>query len=132
MLNGARPSLAIALALAGCVGVDPGQSDVVGKWRVSWTCGVEDLELEKGGTYVYSIRFSTGEVETDRGRWEISPMKSRLDGAQVVLKNAHLGCAPTGERTKSGERGDRRLRTVFEWGRTVLIFNPDIQGFTGV
>lgn len=120
----------VALECIACVGVNPSASDVIGKWRVSWTCGVEALELKADGTYAYSVTFPSGEAATDQGHWEVIPMESRLNGAGVRLKAAHLGCSPSGKRTKNGEREDRTLRTIFEWGRTILSFHPDIQGFT--
>jgi hypothetical protein len=33
---------------------------LVGRWKVTWTCGTEELHLKEDGTYSYSIQFERG------------------------------------------------------------------------
>ena len=118
------------LGAPGCtVGVNPSASDLVGKWRVSWSCGVEDLELRADGTYTYSVAFTAGGKAANSGSWKVLPMTSRLHGAVVVLQDA-VGCTFVRDPVKGVARHDRWLRTLFVWGRTILSFDPDRQGFT--
>lgn len=118
------------LGAPGCsVGVNPSASDLVGKWRVSGECGVEELELRADGTYTYSVAFALGGRAANSGSWKVLPMTSRLYGAVVVLQDA-LGCTLETDPVKRVARHDRWLRTLVEWGRTILSFDPDHQGFT--
>ena len=82
------------------------------------------------GTYSYSIEYAKGERATDSGSWKLVPKRERLRGAQVVLLNALDTCSVFGERIAAPGRTDKSLETVWEYARTVLLFNPDIQGFT--
>ena len=124
----------LALAVLGnclaCAPANPSADAVVGRWRVDWNCGVETLELRRDWTYSYEIDFAAGGRVIDTGKWKIVPKKERLSGAQVVLQNAVDPCSAFGERIPAPGRTDRALEAVWEWGRTVLVFNPDIQGFT--
>jgi hypothetical protein len=120
-------------ALAGslaCAPVNPSQTAVVGRWRVDWTCGLEALELRPDGTYAYTIDFAGGGRATDSGEWRIVAKTERLVGAHVILQNALETCSVFGEKALQPERRDRELETIWEWGRMILSFNPDIQGFT--
>jgi hypothetical protein len=76
-----------------------------------------------------TIDFAAGGRVTDSGVWRITPKAERLSGAHVVLQNALEACSVFGDKLEPN-REDRELETVWEWGRMVLIFNPDIQGFT--
>jgi hypothetical protein len=38
-------------------------------------------------------------------------------------------CSVFGDKLAKPENGDRQLATVWEWGRLILSFNPDWQGF---
>jgi hypothetical protein len=119
--------------LVGCVActpLNPSSASLVGLWKVEWTCGVETLDLKPDGSYFYAIDFTAGGRLTDSGRWRIDPKSERLAGAHVVLSNALEACSVFGDKLIQPDRGDRRVETVWEWGRMVLIFNPDIQGFT--
>jgi hypothetical protein len=125
--------LTIFAALAaplGCAPVNPSQNAVVGQWKVEWTCGSEALELKPDGTYTYTIDFATGGRATDSGQWRIAAKTERLVGAHVILQNALETCSVFGEKRVQPERRDRELETIWEWGRMILSFNPDIQGFT--
>lgn len=67
---------------------------------------------------------------TDSGSWKMVPKNDRLSGARVVLQNALDTCSTFGEKVSASRRTDRFLETIWEYGRTVLVFNPDVQGFT--
>jgi hypothetical protein len=58
------------------------------------------------------------------------PKTERLSGATVVSQQALDTCSPSGEKVEGAPRADRSLETVWEYGRTVLVFDPDTQGFT--
>ena len=91
---------------------------------------METLDLRHDGTYSYSIDFAAGGRATDSGRWKMIAQKERLEGAQVILLNAIEACGVFGDRSVPSKRADRNLYTVWEWGRLILSFNPDVQGFT--
>ncbi|SRR6266545_4274596 len=122
-------SAALASCFA-CAPANPSQGAVVGKWKVEWTCGLEALDLKPDGTYVYAIDFAASGRATDSGRWRISAKTERLVGAHVILQNALETCSVFGEKAVQPARRDRELETIWEWGRMILSFNPDIQGFT--
>jgi hypothetical protein len=130
MIQVRRLTFAALASCLGCAPVNPSQSAVVGKWKVEWTCGVEALELKPDGTYVYTVDFAAGGRATDAGRWRISAKTERLVGAHVILQNVLETCSVFGEKAVQQTRRDRELETIWEWGRMVLSFNPDIQGFT--
>ena len=120
-------TLAICFA---CAPANPSQEAVAGKWKVEWTCGVETLDLMPDGTFVYAIDFAAGGRATDSGRWRIAPKAESLVGAHVILQNMLETCSVFGEKAVQPARRDRELETIWEWGRMILSFNPDIQGFT--
>jgi hypothetical protein len=123
-------AFAVLASSLACAPANPSQDALVGKWKVEWTCGLEALGLQPDGTYVYSIDFATGGRATDSGRWRISAKAERLVGAHVILLNALDPCSAFGEKVEHPARRDRELETIWEWGRMILSFNPDIQGFT--
>jgi len=125
-------ALFVLLNSSACVPMNPSQPSLVGSWKADWTCGVETLDLKPDGTYSYAVDFIGGGRLTDAGAWRIIPQYERLSGAHVILGNALEGCSVFGNRLQSPQRGDRTLETVWEWGRMMLTFNPDIQGFTRV
>ena len=123
-------TLAAFAASAGCAPVNPSKNAIAGRWKVEWTCGSEALELKPDGTFRYTIDFAAGGRAIDSGRWRMAAKTERLVGAHVILENALETCSVFGERMIQPERRDRTLETIWEWGRTILSFNPDIQGFT--
>lgn len=125
--------LATVAASTGCLAcapANPSQDAIVGRWNVEWTCGLEALELKPDGTYVYAIDFAVGGRATDSGRWRLAAKTERLVGAHVTLLNALQTCSVFGAKAIQPERGDREFEAIWEWGRMILSFNPDIQGFT--
>ena len=131
-----RWSLAVRLILVGtsaasyrCVPVEPAERRLIGKWHVEWNCGKETLELKADNTYVHEIEYAAGGRASHSGVWRMTPTPSRLEGGHVVLQDAVEYCSPAGEGLPARERMDRRLETIWEWGRVILSFNPDIQGF---
>ena len=122
--------LVVAVHVSACVPLNASQASLVGLWKVDWTCGVETLDLKPDGTYSHAIDFKGGGRLSDSGTWRIAASSERLSGAHVILGNALQSCSTLGDKLDSRQRADRRLETVWEWGRTVLLFNPDIQGFT--
>jgi hypothetical protein len=120
----------VVVAMSACAPVNPSQRAIAGQWKVKWSCGSEVLDLKPDGTYTYAIDFSTDGRATDSGRWKVVPKTSRLTGAHVVLQNALTTCSVSGEKTLTAERGDRELETIWEWGRMILSFDPDGEGFT--
>jgi hypothetical protein len=123
-------TLIVLVGCIACAPLNPSSASVVGSWKVEWMCGVETLDLKSDGSYLYAIDFAAGGRSTDSGRWQIEPKSERLSGAHVVLHSALEACGVFGDKLEPPERGDRRLETVWEWGRMLLIFNTDIQGFT--
>ena len=113
-----------------CAPVNPSATAVTGKWKVEWTCGLETLQLKPEGTYTYTANFAAGGRAADAGQWRILPKAELLDGARVVLENALTPCSMSGEKLAEPERHDRELVTIWEWGRMILSFHPDLEGFT--
>lgn len=112
-----------------CAPANPSAASLTGRWKVDWKCGVETLNLRADGTYVYDIEFAAGGRATDSGSWRLVARKSRLRGAEVVLLNALETCSVFGEKIEKVSRGDRSLEAMYEYGRTLLLSNPDIEGF---
>jgi len=103
---------------------------LTGKWAVEWNCGKETLELKADGSYMQAIDYADGSHASHSGTtWQVTAKSSRLEGAHVVLKDAEDYCTTFGAKLAAPERGDRQLETIWEWGRVILSFNPDIQGF---
>lgn len=123
-------TLVVLVSSSACVPMNPSPASLVGSWKVEWRCGVETLELKPDGTYSSAIDFMVGGRLTDSGVWRIAPKSERLSGAHLILRNALEACSVFGDKLRSPQREDRTLETVWEWGRMVLTFNPDIQGFT--
>ena len=123
-------ALGLCLGSISCAPTNPPPTSIVGRWTVDWTCGVETLELNANGTYSYAIDFTGGGRAVDSGEWKLVATTKRLEGAHVILKNALRACSTFGDRAVQQGREDRELETIWEWGRSILSFNPDIQGFT--
>ena len=115
--------------VSGCVPVHPSEKQLVGRWRVVWKCGAELLELKPDSGYVQQIDYAGGGHATHSGTWTVEQTSSGLDGSSVVLRDAETFCSVFGEKLSQPEHGDRKLETIWEWGRTILSFNPDWQGF---
>jgi hypothetical protein len=113
----------------GCLPVQPSEQKLVGKWRVVWNCGTEDLDLKSDMSYVLEIEYARGGHAKHVGTWCVTPKESRFEGAHVVLQDAVTFCSPFGEKLTQPVRGERKLETVWEWGRMILSFSPDWQGF---
>ena len=121
--------MATCAATSGCVPVQPSDRELVGAWRVVWECGTERLDLRADATYTQHIDYAAGGTVTHSGTWTVAPRESRLAGGKVVLKDAMQFCSVFGKRLPQPEQGELRLETIWEWGRIILSFNPDIQGF---
>lgn len=100
-----------------------------GRWSVVWKCGTESLNLAADSTYTQHIDYAEGGTETHNGTWTVVPRDSRLSGGKVVLKDALVFCSVFGERLPEPRHEKRQLETIWEGGRVILSFNPDIQGF---
>jgi|SRR5581483_11132671 len=122
--------VAVSFECLACAPMNPSHDALVGRWAVDWKCGREGLELKRDGTYVYTIDFDRGGRAADAGRWKLVAKTERLVGAHVILLNAIEACSDFGEKLEKPERRDRQLETIWEWGRMILSFNPDVQGFT--
>jgi hypothetical protein len=125
-------SLVALAGVSACAPINPSETAVVGKWKVEWTCGVETLELKSDGVYTHTIEFASSGRAADSGRWKIVSSTERLTGAHIILQGALEAHSVSGEKAVHPERRDRELETIWEWGRTILSFHPDIQGFTRV
>lgn len=126
-------AISVSLILIfGCVPVEPTKQKLFGKWRVVWNCGTEDLDLKADMSYALEIEYATGGHVKHTGTWKITPKESTFEGAHVVLQDAMKFCTPFGEKLAQPEPGERQLETVWEWGRMILSFNPDRQGFVRV
>ena len=116
--------------LAGCMPVQLSERELVGSWRAATECGIESLELKADTTYTQYIDFDgTGGSVSHNGTWAVIPRSSSLSGGKLILKDALEFCSILGKRLPRPERGERQLETVWEWGRVLLSFNPDKQGF---
>jgi hypothetical protein len=115
-----------------CAPLNLSRESLVGHWKVEWTCGVETLDLNTDGTYTSTIDYSTGGRATDSGRWELQPKSEAFAGARVILREALDTCSAFGAKVDRPDRHDRQLETTWEWGETLLVFNPDVEGFTRV
>lgn len=124
-----RVVMVICFAISGCVPVQPSESDLVGVWGVVWECGTERLDLKSDATYIQHIDYASGGTATRGGTWRVAPGESRVEGGQIVLKDAMQFCSVLGEKLPKPEQTDRQLETIWEWGRLTLSFYPDIQGF---
>jgi hypothetical protein len=121
--------LALSPSVVGCIPINPSPTSVAGDWEVSWSCGNESLTLSAAGTYTHTIKFVGGDQESDSGSWVIKPKTGKFVGATLILQNALDYCSAFGEKIDHPKRQEIPLDTVWEWGRTVLIFNPDLQGY---
>ena len=94
--------------------------------------GRETLVVSRDGSYVQQLKLDTGRSVSNHGRWWIAPAKpeERLDGGFIVLGGALVFADPFGNEEHTPERIDWRLQTSHEWGRMVLSFSPDLEGFT--
>ncbi len=97
-----------------------------------WNCGTEELDLKADMSYVHEIEYTNGGHAKHNGIWKVTQKESTLEGGHVVLEEAVEFCSAFGEKLKQPERGERKLETVWEWGRMILSFNPDWQGFERV
>ncbi len=123
-------ALAAFFAISGCMPVQPSEQEVIGIWQVNWNCGIERLELKRGRSYVQDIEYRGGGHATHIGHtWRVIPKESILNSGYVVLQDAVEFCSVFGVKLAKPETGDRQLATVWEWGRLILSFNPDWQGF---
>ena len=85
--------------------------------------------MKDDGSYAYAIELKAGGRMADAGRWRIAPAKERLSGARIVLENALNPCPGFAGTLDHVDRADRELAPVWEWGRTTLSFDPDLEGF---
>jgi len=120
--------MAAGIAASGCVPVQPSEHELVGTWRVVWACGTESLDLRADTTYTQEIVYGDGGRATHSGAWAVERRKSR-PGAAVVLKDAVVFCTTLGKRLPEPTRTDRRLEAKWEWGRVMLSFSSDLEGF---
>ncbi len=107
---------------SGWVPVQLSESQLIGTWRVAWQCGTETLVLKPDSSYVQTIDFEAGGTASNGGRW-------RAEQGRVVLQDALEYCSVSGVKLQRPARRERSLNTEWEWGRVILSFNPDIQGF---
>jgi len=112
-----------------CVPVQPSERQLVGTWQVVWACGTEVVSLKPDATYVQQIEYTGGGSATHTGNWRVMPKQAPLEGAHVILQAAMRFCSETGEKLEPPEQGDRALEAIWEWGRLILSFSPDVQGF---
>ena len=59
-------------------------------------------------------------------QWGIDSLVLAPGGSFVQVLQGRTGPL----RASPARLGEERIEIMFEWGRTVLIFNPDIEGFT--
>ncbi len=122
--------IASLVFFCGCVPLQPSVKQVSGKWRLARRCGTEHLELKADGSYVQEIEYANGARATQAGSWSIEPRHSKLEGAHIILHNAIIYCSLGDDRLLNPEVADISLETDWEWGRIVLNYNPDLQGYT--
>lgn len=122
----------VVLLLLACWPAKPSRDQVIGKWVVTHSFGREHLFFSRNGTYVQQMTYARGGiVVANHGRWWITPAlgKERLDGGFVVLGGALVFADAFGNEERAPERSDWKLQANHEWGRMVLRFSPDLEGF---
>ena len=116
--------LAALCFLAVCAPHHGKPKDFVGKWRCTRACGVERLELRRDWTYVQSVRLEDGRTGTHTGRWSV-------EGTRLTLEYGALWCDVFGDKINDEPKiEDISYTTQWEYGRVILEFNPDLEGFT--
>ena len=119
--------LAAAFSL-GCWPAHPANEQLIGTWEVDHEFGRETLVLAGDGTYKQIFTHSDGRIVENAGRWSRgTDARLSLSGLKVILRDARVFDSPSGDREK--RKYDRELEAVTEWGRTMLVFNPDLPGF---
>jgi hypothetical protein len=103
---------------------------LIGKWEVEWRCGKETLEFRADKTYTQEIEYAAGGRADQSGAWRVTAKESYLEGGHVVLQGAVEFCSAFGEKLPVPQKTERKLETIWEWGRLTLSFNPDEPGFT--
>jgi len=79
-------------------------------------------------TYKQIFTHSDGRIVENAGRWSRgTDARLSLSGLKVILRDARVFDSPSGDREQ--RKYDRELEAVTEWGRTMLVFNPDLPGF---
>jgi len=117
-------ALALLLLLTACAPVHS-PKNLVGTWRADSPCGNEILELHTDSTYTQRVLKSKDNVDTHEGRWTVVPPEGRLSGANVVLHGPVHLCLFSKQKTTD----ELSLDVEWEWGRTVLLWNPDEPGY---
>jgi hypothetical protein len=104
---------------------------VAGKWVVDHRFGRENLVLSRDRTYVQRLTYARGGIVSNRGKWWITHAegKQRFDGGFVVLGDALVFADAFGDELRAPERIDWKLQASREWGRMVLSFSTDLEGF---
>ena len=117
-------ALALLLLQTACAPVHSPKG-LVGTWRAESPCGTGLLELHADSTYTQRVLKSNDNVDTHIGRWRIEPPEARLAGATAVLDGPVHLCLFGKQKT----RDELSLDVEWEWGRTVLLWNPDEPGY---
>ena len=125
----ATPGVILVTVLAlGCAPINPSPKRLVGTWRAEPPCGTEILELRADSTYTQRVLKPDDNLDTHQGRWSVEPSKDRLVGARVMFHGPIHYCL-FGKQKTTDELG---LTAYWEWGRTVLEWNPDEPGYMRV
>ncbi len=120
--------LAILLS-TGCSPARPSKTQVVGTWKAQHNFGTETLTISTDGTFTQRLVEKNGRSSQNQGHWELVPVAEKFSGSQVLLHEALVFSSPFGERELDPHRTDWKLEALYEWGRLILCFNPDLPGF---
>lgn len=124
------PLLIVLFPLTACVEAQLSEQELIGAWQVEWECGIEKLEFKGDGSFVQEIKYHGGGHTSHTGKvWRIVPRKNRSDSGHVLLQDGVQFCSLSGDRLPKPIIINRDLATFWEWGRLILRFHPDFQGF---
>jgi hypothetical protein len=119
--------LAAAFSL-GCWPAHPANEQLIGTWEADHEFGRETLVLAGDGVYKQIFTRADGRIVENAGRWSRgTDARLSLSGLKVILRDARVFDSPSGDLEQ--RKSDRELEAVTEWGRTMLVFNPDLPGF---
>jgi hypothetical protein len=116
----------VPIVSVACWPAHPSNDRLIGTWEAVHPAGRETLVLSGDGTYTQVFTRTDGAKVENAGRWERgADSRLSLSGLTITLHDARLFDVEP----ETGERWNRGLEAVTEWGRTMLVFNPDAEGF---
>jgi len=122
--------LVVAFLCVGCaIPAQPTRQDLVGSWSVRHELGREDIELRPDGTFLQTLVDMSGQSRQLSGRWDLA--KGHNGGSVVHLESAISFNDRIDRKTSlaTAQPSSFDLYAVRDWGRLMLEFDPDLEGF---